>query len=450
MRKLRGVGDKVSFLLCCKTKSSSNRTDNASQAPGEAARAGRPVDPDDKKASASDSPPNVPTPDSSSATPNRVARERSSQLAIHDGLPGSSGADIDGLTNALPLESTIVKSTAHAEPLRPPTIHTAQRAPSDDPTTIDPGVPDPPTVDNPPAVSIETGKTSIKSISSYLLGGTKISLNTLSAISAVVPVPWLQSVVGAAIQVITVAEAVASNSDAAKDLQERTYGLMIVIITPLQGKSDKDLEDSLRNDLGRLAVELSGIADELRILCADTGFRHLSSFPKAVLTYSDIQGRIAKCSAKLEWAMKVFHLAAADKHSLQVESQIQSRLDDLQRHGQLLDAIRTLENQVGSVARIMKTNLLKQSLVPADAAYNSHSRKAASSCLEGTREGLLEQICNWIYGKQSDQLGMFYLFGLAGTGKSTIAETVAKYCAEGGNLGATFFFARDHSDRRDA
>lgn len=50
------------------------------------------------------------------------------------------------------------------------------------------------------------GKTAIKSIGTYLLGGTKISLSTLQAISAVVPVPWLQSVVGAAIQVITVAE----------------------------------------------------------------------------------------------------------------------------------------------------------------------------------------------------------------------------------------------------
>ncbi|KAG8872200.1 hypothetical protein FRB97_007887, partial [Tulasnella sp. 331] len=343
MRKLRDVTDKVSRRLHRKTKGSSGRSNNMSLASGEAAQAVRSVDPDERTAGASDSPPDVPTPDSSSAIPNRVVRERSSQFAVRQGLPGSSGGDMEGLTGALPLESTIVKSTVDFEPLHPPTINTAQRAPSDDPTAVDPGVQDPPVVNNFPAGSVEKSKTAIKSIRSYLLGGTKISLNTLSAISAVVPVPWLQSVVGAAIQVITVAEAIASNSDAAKDLQERAYGLMIVIITPLQGKSDKDLsEGNLQNDLGRLAVELSGIADELRILRADTGFRHLSSFPKAILTYSDIQGRIAGCSAKLEWAMKVFQLAAADKHLLQVESQIQSRLDDLQRHGQLLDAIRTI------------------------------------------------------------------------------------------------------------
>lgn len=55
---------------------------------------------------------------------------------------------------------------------------------------------------------------------------------------------------------------------------------------------------------------LTGIADELRILLADTNFRHLSALPKAVLTYSDIQDRIAKCSAKLEWAMKVFQVSS--------------------------------------------------------------------------------------------------------------------------------------------
>ncbi|KAG8987837.1 hypothetical protein FRB94_009684 [Tulasnella sp. JGI-2019a] len=99
---------------------------------------------------------------------------------------------------------------------------------------------------------------------------------------------------------------------------------------------------------------------------------------------------------------------------------------------------------------VAQGNLLEQTLKPADALYDSHSRKAASSCFEGTRVALLQQICSWIYSQDPDQLCMMYLYGLAGTGKSTIAETIARYCAEAGNLGATFFFARDYTDRRDA
>ncbi|KAG8864441.1 hypothetical protein FRB97_005023, partial [Tulasnella sp. 331] len=155
MRKLRDITGKVSRRLHRKTKGSPGRDDNTSQASGETAQAVRPLDPDERKALGSDSLPDVPTPDSSSAILNRVVRERSSQLAVHDGLAGSSGADIGGLTNAVPQESTIAKSTTHAQSLRSPSINTAQRAPSNDPTTVDPGVPDPPAVDNPPAVSVE-------------------------------------------------------------------------------------------------------------------------------------------------------------------------------------------------------------------------------------------------------------------------------------------------------
>ncbi|KAG8994731.1 hypothetical protein FRB94_009686 [Tulasnella sp. JGI-2019a] len=262
--------------------------------------------------------------------------------------------------------------------------------------------------------NVSKGK--LKLVGSYLLGGTKISLSTLQAISAMVPVPWLGTAISAALQVITVAEAVSSNSSQSKDLQESTYSLTTVILAPLQGN------------------DLSGIADELRIIRADTNFRHLSALPKAVLTSADIQGRIAECSTKLNWAMKIF----------------ESRLDDLQRHSEVLDAIRIMDNRLDVNTRIAQGNLLEQILKPADAQYDSHSRKAASSCFEGTCVALLQQICNWIYSQEPDQLRMMYLYGLAGMGKSTIAETIARHCAEGGNLGATFFFARDYTDRRDA
>ncbi|KAG9002787.1 hypothetical protein FRB93_011389 [Tulasnella sp. JGI-2019a] len=284
-------------------------------------------------------------------------------------------------------------------------------------------------------------KTNLTSASRYLLGGTKISLSTLQAIAGLVPIPWLGSAIGAAIQVITVVEAVSSNSSQSLALQERTYGLMVVVITPLQGKSEEELsQGSLKTSIDRLAGDLSDIADDLRIIRADTNFRQLSALPKAILTYQDIQGRISDCSAKLDWAMKVF----------QVESHLQSRLDDLQRHSEVLNAIRIIDNRLDVNARIAKGNLLEQTLKPADALYNSHSRKAASSCLEGTRVALLQQIGDWIYNNDPGQLRMMYLYGLAGTGKSTIAETIARYCAEAGNLGATFFFARDYTERREA
>ena len=44
---------------------------------------------------------------------------------------------------------------------------------------------------------------------------------------------------------------------------------------------------------------------------------------------------------------------------------------------------------------------------------------------------------------------VFWLNGLAGTGKSTIAQTFAEMVANNGALGASFFCSRDYLDRKE-
>ncbi|KZP12348.1 WD40 repeat-like protein [Athelia psychrophila] len=61
------------------------------------------------------------------------------------------------------------------------------------------------------------------------------------------------------------------------------------------------------------------------------------------------------------------------------------------------------------------------------------------ACTEGTRVDVIQQIDTWI---DTDSL-VFWLNGSAGTGKSTIAFTVAKSFKERGLLGASFFCSRD-------
>jgi len=45
-------------------------------------------------------------------------------------------------------------------------------------------------------------------------------------------------------------------------------------------------------------------------------------------------------------------------------------------------------------------------------------------CLEGTREELLKEICDWINDTEEDTPRIFWLHGPAGTGKSSIAHTL--------------------------
>ena len=66
-------------------------------------------------------------------------------------------------------------------------------------------------------------------------------------------------------------------------------------------------------------------------------------------------------------------------------------------------------------------------------------------CLKGTRETVLGEIGSW--AQDFDRSPVFWLNGLAGTGKTTIAQTVAERLFIEERLGASFFCSRDFEDR---
>ena len=76
------------------------------------------------------------------------------------------------------------------------------------------------------------------------------------------------------------------------------------------------------------------------------------------------------------------------------------------------------------------------------AAYQHGNRRG---CLRGTRETVLSEIESWT--KAFDNSPVYWLNGLAGTGKSTIAQTIAERAFADGLLGASFFCSRDFEDR---
>ncbi|KAF9449841.1 hypothetical protein P691DRAFT_758736 [Macrolepiota fuliginosa MF-IS2] len=78
-----------------------------------------------------------------------------------------------------------------------------------------------------------------------------------------------------------------------------------------------------------------------------------------------------------------------------------------------------------------------------DAAHNSSARDYAPRCQPGTREQYIKDIVGWgapTIGAD-DPLPLFWMKGLAGVGKSAIAQTCAEELKKLGRLGAAFFFA---------
>ena len=79
------------------------------------------------------------------------------------------------------------------------------------------------------------------------------------------------------------------------------------------------------------------------------------------------------------------------------------------------------------------------------AAFDSFRNQHEARCHPHTRVDLLKDIGQW--ADDTNGKCIFWLSGMAGTGKSTISRTVAQTFERKGQLGASFFFKRGEGDR---
>ncbi|KAF3941917.1 hypothetical protein ABW19_dt0204445 [Dactylella cylindrospora] len=84
------------------------------------------------------------------------------------------------------------------------------------------------------------------------------------------------------------------------------------------------------------------------------------------------------------------------------------------------------------------------------ATVQSFENEYDPTCHPDTRKELLAKISKWATDQNTKGTRIFWLSGAAGTGKSTIARTVAKRLDGDGLLGASFFFRRGDGDRANA
>ncbi|KAF4978334.1 hypothetical protein FZEAL_5256 [Fusarium zealandicum] len=92
----------------------------------------------------------------------------------------------------------------------------------------------------------------------------------------------------------------------------------------------------------------------------------------------------------------------------------------------------------------LKTTLASLSTAR-EASFDSCAEDGNPTCLDDTRVDLLNHIYKW--AENSSGPSIFWLNGMAGTGKSTISRTVCRYFDRAGYLGASFFFKRGEDDR---
>ncbi|KAI8713795.1 NACHT domain-containing protein [Fusarium sp. LHS14.1] len=142
-------------------------------------------------------------------------------------------------------------------------------------------------------------------------------------------------------------------------------------------------------------------------------------------------------------------------------SEIESIVQSLDRNQDTISAALMVDNTAlniethsnvkrisSGVQHISRTLDMSRIPVAKGAAFDSQTNEHDPKCLPNTRVELRQTIAAWAEDPHSDTI--FWLNGMAGTGKSTISRTISHSFAQKNMLGASFFFKRGERDRGNA
>ncbi|KAF9473639.1 hypothetical protein BDN70DRAFT_788358, partial [Pholiota conissans] len=90
--------------------------------------------------------------------------------------------------------------------------------------------------------------------------------------------------------------------------------------------------------------------------------------------------------------------------------------------------------------------LLLRNIAPG-ALHDAAERGDQPGCYENTRIAILKEIMDWLQDPSTREKFIYWLYGPAGSGKTSIAQSIAEALAKLGLLAASFFFWRSAAGR---
>ncbi|KAF2679968.1 hypothetical protein K458DRAFT_374045 [Lentithecium fluviatile CBS 122367] len=214
----------------------------------------------------------------------------------------------------------------------------------------------------------------------------------------------------------------------------------------------KDAKEDIQR-LGDTVTDTKNVLENLQRLLDKQGKSQLSTTNTLVALQGcskELEKLEAKLKAKLErhgrrTVMQGFGLRALKWPFTSKE--VEKTVQNLDKYGHTFSHALQVD-QTDLLADISQKLDLTKLPIATGASFNSRDEEHNARCLPNTRTELLKTIREWADDK--DGKPIFWLCGMAGTGKSTIARTAAETFATGDKLGASFFFKKGEGERGNA
>ncbi|OBZ75610.1 hypothetical protein A0H81_05010 [Grifola frondosa] len=265
---------------------------------------------------------------------------------------------------------------------------------------------------------------------SLALGILQTCLTVLKDVATDVGVPGLGSAVGGLSTIIDMIQATSANTERVNSLTEYIKNLTTVVESPLS-QCRADVSPAMNDRIHRLISAFILVAKDMQVM------KQRSSL-KRFLGSKDGAGEIIGFMERIERSIRVFMIEGM--FAIEFVSNDHARLS--KESSQRIEA--KLNEIHGAIQRLSIQSQREGFRYTTKAQYNSLHRTA---CLASTRSEILDRMGGWISERvQISQSSIrrscteiFWLNGFAGTGKTTIAYTVADVCQRWNILGASFF-----------
>ncbi|KAJ7767234.1 WD40-repeat-containing domain protein [Mycena metata] len=253
-----------------------------------------------------------------------------------------------------------------------------------------------------------------------------VGFGALEVLQLAIPVAKMIPLVGntvegsleAALFIVQAKDDVKMKKEECQLLANRVAVITAAITTELM-KSDRATLERRENSVVALRGTLRDISTLLEELSSASPLRQF-------LRRSEVDHKLAILRQRLDTAIDSFHIT----ETMRTEDTL----------NQLFTAIKEGENK--------RDILLINSLLQPVTTASYLARAPESGCFPGTRQKLLDQISTWFNQDNSGAPQIFWLSGLGGTGKTAVSHTICEKFHANGQLGGSFFFSRDETDRR--
>ncbi|KJA17608.1 hypothetical protein HYPSUDRAFT_206073 [Hypholoma sublateritium FD-334 SS-4] len=266
-----------------------------------------------------------------------------------------------------------------------------------------------------------------------ILSFTSPVLGVAQTAASLAPLPYLPGIFSALDAIVGTIQAgydtMRGNQESFKGLAEDATGLITILTYWAAKESERtsEVEASVK-DLHRTLENIAEFAQQQQ------GRSRLVRF---VLSNEDNQ-LIQRHRQEIQDASKRFQINSL----LSIHSQLSAIVSQLMQ-----SEVKKYEEAEDGIQRRNKQVLEKlESKSDPGASHDSSAREDVPKCLPRTREAVINKIAAWLHDPQNFR-PLMWMYGPAGSGKTSIAQSIAELLAELDRLGGSFFWSRSGAGR---